>query len=70
MRFQVLAVNHGIQKPVLQKKFRGLKSFGKFLPDGLLDHARAGETDERARLGNVQVAQHGETGRNTAGGRR
>ena len=38
------------------------------MADGLFDDARAGETDQRAGLGDVQVAQHGEAGGDAAGG--
>src|SRR5882762_2491188 len=56
---QVLAMNDGVEEPVLQKKFRRLKTFGKFLADGLFNDARPGKTDERAGLGDVDVTQHG-----------
>ena len=54
-------MDHGVEKSVLQQKFRRLKSLGKFISHRLLDHARPGEADQRARLGNVDVAQHGVT---------
>ena len=44
-------------------------SLGQLLADGLLDHPRAGEADQRAGLGDVDVAQHGEGGGDAAGGR-
>ena len=53
---------------MLQQEFRPLKSVRQLLPDGLLDHARPGKSDQRARLGDVQVAQHRETRRHAAGG--
>ena len=46
-----------------------LKSLRQLLADGLLDHARAGEADQRARLGDVHVAQHRVGGGDAAGGR-
>jgi len=49
-------MNDGVKEPVLQKKFRRLKTFGKFLADGLFNDARPGKTDERAGLGDVDVA--------------
>ncbi len=52
-------MNDGIEKTVLQKKLGRLKAIGKFLADGLFDDARPGETDQRARLGNVDIAEHG-----------
>src|ERR1700679_3057281 len=60
----VLARNDGVEESGLEQKFGGLKTFGEFLADGLLDDARTGETDERARFGNVEVAEHGVTGVN------
>ena len=61
-------MDDGVEKPVFQQKLRRLKSLGKFLADGLLDHARPGEADQRAGLGNVDVAQHGEARGDAAGG--
>ena len=54
---------------MLQQELAALETFGKLLADGLLDHARAGEADQRARLADVQVAQHGEAGGDAARGR-
>src|SRR6266849_3193285 len=65
---EVLAVDDGVEKTVFEQEFGTLKSFGKFLADGLLDDARAGETDERAGFADVEVAEHGEAGGNAAGG--
>ena len=45
------------------------KPFGQLLADGLLDDARTGEADQRAGLGNVDVAEHGVGGGDAAGGR-
>src|SRR5712692_4324553 len=53
---------------MLEKKLGALKSFGELLADGLLDHAWAGETNERAGLADVEVAEHGEAGGDAAGG--
>jgi hypothetical protein len=54
---------------MFKKKFAALESLGQFLPDSLLDDARPGESDERARLGYVQVSKH-RVGRGDAAGRR
>ena len=43
-----------IQEAMLQQKLRPLESVWQFLPNGLLDHARPGKADQRARLGNVR----------------
>ena len=53
---------------MLQQKFAALETFRQLLPDALLDDARAGETDERAGLADVQIAQHGEAGGDAARG--
>jgi hypothetical protein len=47
----------GVQHSVLQQKLAALEPFRQLLADGLLDHARAGEADERAGLGDVQVTR-------------
>ena len=46
-----------------------LEAFRQLLADGLLDHARAGEADQRAGLGDVHVAQHRIGRGDAAGGR-
>src|SRR5260370_20695770 len=65
---EVLAMDDGVEETVFEEEFGALKSFGEFLADGLLDDARAGETDERAGIGGVELAEHGEAGGGTAGG--
>src|SRR5712664_394796 len=66
--FELLAVNDGVEKTVFEQEFGALKAFGEFLADGLLDDARAGETDERAGFADVEVAEHGEAGGDDDGG--
>ena len=39
------------------------------LAHGLLDHARAGKADQRARLGDIEIAEHRQAGRYAAHGR-
>ena len=53
---------------MLEQELAALEAFGEFLADRLLDHARPGEADQGARLGDVEVAQHGEGGGDAAGG--
>src|SRR5216683_2209079 len=65
---EVLARDNGVEETVFEEEFGALKSFGEFLADGLLDDARAGETDERAGFGDVEVAEHGEAGGDASGG--
>ena len=54
--------------PCSQQVFGALEALGQLLAHGLLDHARAGEADQRAGLGDLDVAQHGEAGGDAAGG--
>src|SRR5258708_33988639 len=68
VRLHVFAVDHGVKHAVLQEELAALKTFRQLLADGLLDHARSGETDQRARLCDVQIAQHGVRGGHAARG--
>src|SRR5277367_2101295 len=68
VRLQFLARNDGVEETVLEEEFGGLKTFGQLLADGLFDHARAGKTDERAGLRNIQIAEHRVTGGDATGG--
>src|SRR5215467_14146698 len=56
----LFAMHNGVKHPVLEEKFATLESRGKLLSNGLFDHARTGEADQRSRLGNIQIAKHGE----------
>jgi hypothetical protein len=55
--------------PFSDQIFRALETRRQFLADGLLDDARAGEADQGARLGQMDVAQHGVGGGDAAGRR-
>ena len=63
-----MAVHDHVNHAVIAQIFGALETFRQFLADGLLDHARAGETDQRAGLGDLHVAQHGVGGSDAAGG--
>src|SRR6185295_17443223 len=63
------AGNDEVEEAVLQEELAGLEPFGQALADRLLDHPRSGETDQGARLGDVQVPEHREGGRDAAGRR-
>ena len=54
---------------MFQEVLGTLKPFRQLLLQGLLDDPGAGEADDRPRLGDDDVPQHGEAGRNPAGGR-
>ncbi len=66
---QLVARDDGVDHPVLQEELGALEAGRQLLADGLLDDPRAGEADERLRLGQDDVAQPGEGGRHAAGGR-
>ena len=55
--------------PLLEQELAALESFGQLLADRLLDDARAGEADQRLRLGDVEIAEHREARRHAAGRR-
>ncbi len=46
-----------VDHAVREQEFRALKPFGELLTDGRSDDARPGESDERAGLGHVHVAE-------------
>ena len=54
---------------MLEQELAALEALGQALADGLLDDPRAGEADQRLGLGDVEVAEHGEAGRDPARGR-
>ena len=54
---------------MLKLKFRSLEASGQLLPDGLLDHPRTGEADQRSRLGEHHVPEAGVAGADAAGRR-
>src|SRR3990172_995875 len=60
--------NDHIHHAVLQEKLRPLKTRGKLLFDRLFDNARSRKTDEALRLGENDVAEHGEARGNSAEG--
>ena len=61
-------MDDSVDHSMLEEKFAVLKSFGKFLSDRLFDDARTGETNKRAWLGNIKIAEHRKAGGHTAGG--
>src|SRR5262245_44842739 len=66
---QLAAVHDGVEHAVVEQEFRALESLGQFLADRLLDYARAGEADQRAGLGDVEIAEHRVAGGHAAGRR-
>ena len=48
-----------IEHSVVEQELRRLESLGQILSERLLDDARPGEADHRARLGEDRVAEHG-----------
>jgi len=56
-----------IEHAVLEQEFAALESLGQLLANRLLDDAWTGEADEGARLGDVEIAEHGEGSRHATG---
>jgi hypothetical protein len=52
-------VNDEVDHPVVAQELRALEAVWQLLADRLLDDARAREADERAGLGDVQLAEPG-----------
>src|SRR5882672_23316 len=67
-RLHLAPIDDQVEHAFLEQELAALKSLGQLLPNRLFDDARAGETDERLRLGNVEIAEHGEARRDAAGG--
>ena len=65
----VAPVDDHVERAVIEQELAALEALGQRLAHRLLDHARAGEADERARLGEIEVAEHREARRHAAGGR-
>src|SRR5256885_3875064 len=55
-----------IDEAVLEQEFGALKTFRQLLADGLAGHASARESDERARLGEDDVAERRERRQDSA----
>ena len=68
-RAELVAVHDHVDHAVLEQIFGALEALRQLLADRLLDDARAGEADQRARLGDVDVAEHGVGGGDAAGRR-
>src|SRR5581483_5088368 len=60
------SIDDHVDRAVLEQKLCALKPLRKGLLDCLLDHPRAGESDQCAGFGDHDIADHGETGRYTA----
>ena len=67
-RAQIGAFHHHVQHAVLKQIFRALEAFRQFFAHGLGDDPRAGKADLRARLGDLDIAQHGKAGGDAAEG--
>src|SRR5581483_10451051 len=63
---QLAPLEDHVDGAVREKKLGALESFGQFFAHRLLDHARAGEADERLRFGDDDVRDHGEACGNAA----
>ena len=68
-RPDLVAMHDHVDHAVLFQILGALKAVRQFLADRLLDHARAGKTDQRAGLGDMDVAEHRVGRGDAAGGR-
>ena len=66
--FQFAAGDDGVEHAVFEQELGALEALGELLADGLLDDAGAGEADEGAGFGDVEIAEHGERSRHAASG--
>src|SRR5262245_4592254 len=66
--FEVAPLDDQVELAVREQEFRPLKALGKRLANRLGDDPRAGESDQRARLGENNVAEHREARGDAAGG--
>src|SRR2546425_1152484 len=65
---EVAPLDDHVELSVRQQELRALESLGKRLTDRLGDDRRPGKADQRARLGEDDVAEHREARRDAAGG--
>ena len=63
-----LARHDGVDQAVIEQEFGGLKAGRQFGLGGVLDDARPGKADHRARLGDDQIAHAGVAGHHAGGG--
>src|SRR3954470_2026522 len=66
---QLLAVDDHVDHAVLEQIFGALEAFRQLLADRVLDHPLAGEADQGAGLGDMDVAEHRIGSGDSAGGR-
>ena len=66
---QLTALDNAIDKAVRLQILRPLEVLRQLLTDGLLNHAGAGEADQRPRLGQRNISKAGEAGADAAGRR-
>jgi len=63
------AIDDHVDGALFEQKLGTLEALGQLLAHRLLDDARAGEADQRAGLGDDDIADEGEGGRDAAHGR-
>src|SRR4029453_11889962 len=66
---QVFSFDNRIEHPMLEQELRALKALRQLLFYGLLNHAGSCKPDLCAGFGYVEIAQHREAGRHSAGRR-
>src|SRR5688572_23885158 len=65
---QLAPVDDHVDRALLEQEFRALEALGQRLAHRLLDHARAGEADERPGLGDDDISNEGKTRRDATHG--
>ena len=56
--FHVAAMDDHVDGAMLKQELAALKTLRQFLPHGLLDNPRTGETDQGTGLGHIDIAKH------------
>src|SRR5215831_14014721 len=63
----IASIEDEVERSVIQEEFAALKTLGKCFSNGLLNDARTRKSDQRLRLSNVDISEHREARRDTAG---
>src|SRR5262245_38655566 len=61
--FQLSSIDDEIDEAFFEEELAALEALRQLLPDGLFNHTRPGESDQRLRFGDVQIAEHCKAGR-------
>ena len=61
-RTHLVTMENHVDCAMLQQELTALEPFRQLFTHGLFDDSGTGETNQRIRLGNIQITQHGQTG--------